>query len=366
MNSTQDLLQGSCKEEAAECLKVMQSSFGDLSEGDHITSSSNGLVWTAFNAYSYHHHLTLRPEDVWFAILTQFSFFVNANAEDLRSSFVAHEGQKELEVYGVGTASNADFGPLAVQMTEKMDENLLDAELHEWIMPDFTTTTQTDKITAAVLMMGAMQKYFSYAIGFLCGIPSVTLLGEKEDWKQIRARIDKLSQYGKEPTEFARLLTPVLDGFIRTFESPDDAGVVDFWSKIAQRQSGGSGPSYFSGWMTAFCFWDVEGKSLKANEDGCKLDGVVFHRVDTDDIPAGYVSVPVKVNDNGHEFKTKMLAGSVGIAAKSSGQKLDTSSDHRRSGDDEEITTEVGGDTGLDTLQPLTGWWIYELKEKDS
>lgn len=62
-----------------------------------ITPDENGFVRAVFYAYSYHHHLTLRPDDVWFAILTQFNFFVNAHAEELRS-FVTHEDQKDLEV----------------------------------------------------------------------------------------------------------------------------------------------------------------------------------------------------------------------------------------------------------------------------
>jgi hypothetical protein len=56
-------------------------------------------------------------------------------------------------------------------------------------MPNFTTTTTTDTITAAVLIIGLMQKYFSYKISLNYGIPSVTLLGEKADWVEIRRRL---------------------------------------------------------------------------------------------------------------------------------------------------------------------------------
>jgi len=52
-----------------------------------------------------------------------------------------------------------------------------------------------------------LQYYASYGI---CGIPPVTLLGEKADYELILARIPKLATYGKEPSEFAELLTPIL------------------------------------------------------------------------------------------------------------------------------------------------------------
>ncbi|KAJ4286402.1 hypothetical protein N0V88_008025 [Collariella sp. IMI 366227] len=41
-------------------------------------------------------HLWLWPDDVWLAVLTQFSFFVNGNAEALRSFFVTHTDKPEL------------------------------------------------------------------------------------------------------------------------------------------------------------------------------------------------------------------------------------------------------------------------------
>ena len=40
----------------------------------------------------------------------------------------------------------------------------------------------------------------------LCGIPSVTLLGEKDDYEQILMRLEKLCEYGSEPTTFCNML----------------------------------------------------------------------------------------------------------------------------------------------------------------
>ncbi|KAH7028133.1 uncharacterized protein B0I36DRAFT_328657 [Microdochium trichocladiopsis] len=376
--------------QSQQCKSIIQSSFGDLAaSGRYITPYANGFVHAAQEAYSNHHHLTIRPEDVWFAILTQLSFYINANAEALRSKFVAHEGQKDLVVVEAGTIHSVDFGGLAVRMTGEIDKNLVDKDLRKWIMPSFTTTTTTDTVTAAVLMMGSMQKYFSYGFMLTCGIPSVTLLGEKRDWEDIRARLDKLPDFGSESKQFSRLLVPILDQFVRSFDNPDDDVVLDFWNKIADRRNMGSGPDYLTGWITAFCFWDADGKVLYRpggggyvddDDDGIfglqpgkdkfvGFDATIYSQIDADDIPAGYLSVPVQVNDNGRVFDTKMVAGSVGIEVTSSGDKLDSSREHsgRRfsfSGPPEfvKFQPEVSDETGLDSLQPVTGWWIYELE----
>lgn len=385
----EELLQRSCPKESERSQGVIQSSFSQLLRENHVSSSTHGFVLAVYRAYSHHHHLTLRPEDVWFSILSQLTFFVNAHAEELRSYFVAHEGKKELNVVAAGTLKTVDVGALAVRMTELIEENVIDPELRTWIMPAFSTTTDSDRVVAAVLMMGAMQKYFSYGMMLVCGIPSVTLLGEREDWAQMAGKLDKLTQLGDEPATFAKLLRPVLQRFVKSFDDPSSYEVVDFWSRCAHQKSGGSGPSYLSGWITAFCFWDEDGRLFyngpvnpassqqsKGFDAGCELDGVRYHRIDSDEIPSGFASVPVKVDDNGHVHNTKMVAGMVGIQATSKGRMLDRNNDHNDQGkftlgpNSEMIPVDrapatLSEEHGLDSIQPVSGWWMYETESPE-
>lgn len=371
--SPDDLLRLACNEQHSRSKRIIQSSFADIaSSGRGVSPTPNGLVNAAYHAYAHHHHLTLRPEDVWFTILSQLSFYINANAEALRDSFVAHKGKKELIVTSGGDINSANFGDLSVQMAHAMDEHLTDKGLREWVLPDYTTTTPSDTVTASVLMMGSMQSYFSYTMSLVCGIPSVTLLGERDDWVKIQQRLDRFDKWGAESDEFAGRLKTVLGYFIRTFDEPDDAQVIEFWSKIASHKSGGSGPTFLSGWITAFCYWSPEGTRPTASGMGsedaiCRIDDTTFVPVDTDEIPSGYVSVPVKVKDNGVEYKTEMLAGVVGIAASSSGEFLDTSSlqtHYLTQGTGPKIKPNVGQTTGLDSISPVSGWWMYELTKE--
>ncbi|KAJ7148048.1 hypothetical protein C8R43DRAFT_889125, partial [Mycena crocata] len=78
-------------------------------------------------AYKQHHALVIRPDDVWLAMLCQFNFSVNANAEVLRGTFVAHEGQKELVVMQAGAF---DFRAMARQMVELMEKVVDPAQLN--------------------------------------------------------------------------------------------------------------------------------------------------------------------------------------------------------------------------------------------
>jgi hypothetical protein len=38
-----------------------------------LIESTNGFVYTCMQAYNMHHHLVLRPDDVWITIMCQFS-----------------------------------------------------------------------------------------------------------------------------------------------------------------------------------------------------------------------------------------------------------------------------------------------------
>lgn len=293
-------------------------------------------------------------------------------------------------------------------------------------MPDFSTTTSSDCAVAAILMMGAMQKYFDYGCCLDCGIPSVTLLGEREDWQNILNRLDKLSEFGDEPTTFAELLRPVMHNFIAAFDSkpdPDESilpssntstpkrsgtkssrwnfwskklrpiqsgsveptpgelisnepalneAVVNFWSKIADWRSNGSGPDYLSGWITAFCMWDSDGQSLRGmpsrQDFALTLEGITYHQVDIGEVPCGFTSVPVWVDDNGRMYYTEMVAGSMGIQASSSGRLTDGGGSHGIIRGDmvnsKYVPSRGTEEPGLDSLQPVAGWVMYETKGK--
>lgn len=95
-------------------------------------------------------------------------------------------------------------------------------------------------------MMSTLQHYFSYTCYLLCGIPSVTLKGEKADWQEIMKRINKLPTFGEEANAWYKLLVPVISRFITAFDDPETEENQAFWQKIAHRSGGGSGPTYLS------------------------------------------------------------------------------------------------------------------------
>lgn len=280
-------------------------------------SRNNGFVQTVIDCYNNHHNLVIRPDDIWTAILTQFSFYINKNAEEFRSQFVDFEGKKELVVEIVGTLRAAPYDAFVTKMTEKIDENLVDKTVKDWILPNFTTTTTNDIISCGTIFMGVTKKYFEFACMLLCGIPYVTLEGTVADWENILSRLEKLKSYKLD--SWYDMLRPILEEFIAAKKNNVN---IEFWNRICHHLSGGSGPSYISGWLTAFAIFDEEGNytcsksaspmimMLMSDDSDDSEDP--WPLVDVDKIPSGCVSVDVKIVDENEEFQSLMFAGHVG------------------------------------------------------
>lgn len=295
-----------------------------------VMATRYGLVSAAMDAYNKHHNLILRPDDVWQAILTQFSFYVNANAEGLRDSFVDFNGKKTLVIEMAGTLFSANFAVFANRMVdEQIATNLKSPDVTTWLLPKFSTTTSADRVAASVTIMSTLQAYFEYVCCLCCGIPNVTLEGTPEDWEALRNKIDRLPSYdlaGKKQvmSKWHKLLCPVLDQFVASAKGNPD---LAFWDRICCHEGGGSGPSYLSGWITVFACFTAKGnwqgdvhQGLRGGTHSPRSSGLgsereksgttnSWPRIDTSYLPVGAVSVPVLVDDNGTQYDTQMLAG---------------------------------------------------------
>ena len=321
--------------EGPEKRRIIRSSFYELNANTSpIIPYGNGLVNGIIRAFQQDLHLVLRPDDIWLSILTQFSMFVNGNSEHLRTQFVAHQGKKALVVdIRPHPISDIDIGRFAQAMTHLIQENVVDPQLRELIMPNFSTTTDDDESVASIVMMGTLQSYFSYGLRGGCGFPSVTLQGEKSDWEEILLKVQRVSKYGPETTEWTRLLIPVVQFMIASFTQPTPPHVKSFWLRAchAAGANGSGSVRTLSGWITAFCFFDEKGQqtSQYSDEEMSKWDrgvsiaerqrlvlgDVVYPVISPSSIPKGVVSVPITVQDyaTGLEHKTTMVAGSVGM-----------------------------------------------------
>ncbi|KAF7377319.1 hypothetical protein MSAN_00152500 [Mycena sanguinolenta] len=370
--TSSEILQGACPNQFKQADTVMQCSIGGRPASEDtvfkIVPNTNGFVNTVVSAWSQHYALVIRPDDVWLAIISQFSFYVNGNAELLRANFVAHEGKKKLTVDG---GLPPDFALLSRQMGEMIHKNVVDPALREWILPRFSTTTITDTTIGSMLMMATMKKYFDYSMRFMCGIPRVTLEGERQDWELMLHRLEKLKEYGLQTIAWYHLLFPVISQFVRAFDEPHSRENLDFWAKVTCDQTFGCDGDEWSGWITAFCvfsgegywrgprldtdrpqtrspesmsarrFWSSYTRPLQESRPHLTLGRTEYPVIDHEDVPAGYAEVDVVVEYLGTKHRCAIVAGLVGMGFSSS----------------RDLSVSKTGKN--DTVRPVLAWWMY-------
>ncbi|PHH59630.1 hypothetical protein CDD82_2431 [Ophiocordyceps australis] len=191
-----------------------------------------------------------------------------------------------------------------------------------------------------------MQNFFEFLGGSICGIPSVKLQGEKQDWVNLLGKLDHLEEFGEEPTEFARVLRPILQGFVQSWDEPNSPATLEFWSKIVLSSASHicGTKAEASGWITGFYFWNSDGDIVFTREKrdsmvaGSMLGDVKYIRVQVKLLPVSYAKVPLKLTDYPGlpgEHHVNLMAGNIGIYRTTNRAKNAVSA------------------------EPMSGWYMY-------
>jgi len=300
----------------------------------------NGFVDAVCMAYNEHHHLILRPDDVWLAIMVQFAAYVEKNSTELRSKLVSFDDVKELVVVGDGTFRNAPYDWFCTEMAKQIAAHIKDPSIHSWVIPNFTTTTPEDQVVGSIALMASLQEFFRYTFFLKCGLPQVTLQGTAQDWQDVADRAKRLQEFDTKEGLMAKwcaLLHPVLQQFV---ESAQGKPSLEWWNRVCSHIDTGSGPTYLSGWITVFCVFDktkqwqgdlrltdrpaydvregVPFALLPMVQKGNKRKREEFTEwpiIDTNKLPSGSCQVPVKVVDApaGKTYQCRLTAGHFGF-----------------------------------------------------
>jgi hypothetical protein len=183
---------------------------------------------------------------VWLMICQGVANHINANAEELRSRFVRHEGKMPIVVrrddFVKGSPENpwADvIDDLSGQIREHVGPSV------DLFLPAFTTTGSTERAVAGVVLLDAMQSYFTYDMDTFCGIPAITLEGTPEDWQTVA---DRAEQFGSLDLEW--WLEPLRD-ILQQFAAAA-RGTVNrpFWQSLYRYHDESGGP-VMTGWISA-------------------------------------------------------------------------------------------------------------------
>lgn len=281
----------------------------------------------AHDAFYDHNPLVIRPDDIWFCIAQGFATHVGANAEELRSRFVAHQEKKRLVVdrpdFVIGQEN--PWPEVFEAFSEQIGSHV--GGLRDLVCARFSTSTPIEAAAFDVCLMDTFQGYFDYEMRAGCGIPAITLLGTPEDWASMLPRVRHLGEFGLET--WVDALLPVLQKIADTARGEIDK---QYWRSFFRYQSG-SGPAEMTGWINTLFPYLLSGRETKrlvpnpylanwqerwhtADEPGRSLwPNSSVQGPSLRDLPEGLVSAPVKLIDRhtNRESMLRFVAGMVGV-----------------------------------------------------
>lgn len=272
-------------------------------------------------AFADHYPLVLSPDDVWLCLAQGFATHVNEHAEALRDRFVQHEGKLKIVVLRDGFIKGSPDNDWPGCFAEFSDAIAKSAgKKRDLVIADFSTTGAVERAASEIVLMSAMQAYFSYEVHTRCGIPSITLLGTTDDWRSIRRRAEVFAEF--DLGWWTATLLPVLDQFIRA-----SAGDVDreHWSSFYKLKNASGGP-FVTGWINVlFPYLSIEKyreeeliRSMKRNAFARILEA--GERVPygggprTSDYPHGFSVAPFLWKYLGTDFPMELLGGFTGVS----------------------------------------------------
>lgn len=228
---------------------------------------SHGFFKTVWESFNQHWSLSIKPDHVWQTILEGFSQHVNKHAKELRSVFVAHEDKKTLSVrHDLLKRKCADHWPeVFEEFGKQIKANIKDSDFFHVATDDFSTSSPLDSVARHISLMSITKEYFDLSASTMCGIPTITLQGSKQDWENMLKRILLLQPFMMEDfgNTWVPLLCEIVVECIAAFEGKQDKL---FWSSICKYNSTqGSGAStYITGWIRNL--YPYLGSDMHANQ----------------------------------------------------------------------------------------------------
>jgi hypothetical protein len=317
---------------ASSDVRVLMGVYDDstFQTANQVLPSSESFVRGTLQAWAEHLHLVLRPDEVWFTILSQLFFYVSSHRNETAAIY-------DPPLPGAEPMTLTDFEWFRVIQDFKYEaeSHCRASWLMRWAMPNFTTSTVVDEMTSTVFMLGQNEAHLTGRRSDegrrpACGLPSVTLQGAQDDWAEILRKLDRLPAFGRQAAAYRDQLTPILQRFIDSFAAPDSATTRHFWNQIVMTT--GANPACprspahdsVSGWLSGFFYWTATGRRLARHNSTAsaspkagsvtRLDNVTYGTVAIADLPIAYARAPfiLRYFNNTDKFEAYVLAGTLG------------------------------------------------------
>jgi len=280
-----------------------------------VQTYNNGLIQTIHNSYSSHRPLLLTPDVIWLAICQGVSIHVNEKMDSLKHVIFIKNKPDKIVVRNDSLEYNDDAWKTLISSIANQTKKFTKDDFYSFFVSQFTTTTEVNKTVYQITLLESYKKVFQYVGESGCGIPSITITGEKKDWELILSKLEMLDKIGL--SKWKQSLKPIINEFINVYSGKINK---EFWKSIYKYKENYGG-SYLSGWIVKFFpylkkvdnkrEYDKKQDAFKSEEKYVPnefLDGNKYlqSKLTTDDFPSGMAQIDVLWNNHFKNVSSKI------------------------------------------------------------
>ncbi len=285
-------------------------------------SSASLFLNTVHNCFAGHYPLGIRPEALMYMVLHEVGICVKQNPDEYRDLFTTSAEKKaicvdvnELDIDNPESPWHLGVARIYSQLKEEVPTGVL-----TWMLPGFTTDDLESSTASMIAIMDAASPYFDYLMRTMCGISSIRLFGEAEDYKKILVACGQLSErFSKHLGMYFQHLLPVL-AKIYAQVSEAEPHDNDFWSSIYNHYSG-SGTDDMDGWITAFVNYTCFGGNYRPKTEAlydwsANLEmnkGKWGRGIPRDVLPSHLSAVPFQWQYYSDRYDCRLVGGFLGV-----------------------------------------------------
>ena len=213
-------------------------------------------------AFNNHKGIIIKPDDIWLLICQGLSNCIKEKVATIPSLSILDQKNKETIsvrrddfIMGASNPWEEIFPEFAKQLNQKIGE-----EIGQNYILKFSTSTEKEITSFIISYMDSLSRYFNYSFISLCGIPEIEILGDKNDYIQIKNAINYFKKYNLN--WWLDEVENIIDEFINALQGEIN---TTFWNSIFKEENESGGP-YITGWITKF-FPMIREKISSSDED---------------------------------------------------------------------------------------------------
>jgi len=299
--------------------------------GGQSTSTASLLVQGAHQAYAAHLGFGLRPEVLWFAIVSEISEHIRQNPATYRPLLGPDWVNGPQIIY----THNWDKSNLYERFYNQLLD-ILGKPLGELFAPPLSTADTDERIALIAAFMEATGRYHTYELPARCNIPHIEVQGTPEDWQMLRQKTEELSELFPPLESYLSVVGSVLHS-IYCDMAGREINLSNFWERLYEWKDDPNGP-FVRGWITSLFAHALVPEGAPTLRDDLAWWEPSWSGMQMGQFGSHVTSVPI-FRYGGHDQHTPMqhlIAGVLGI-------KLSQTND-------------------LQVLTPRLGWGVVKLR----